>query len=127
MSRDTRQKRAIEEALREAGRPMAPEEIRDAAARHVPTIGIATIYRNIRQAVDDGWLKVVALPGNPTRHYELSELPHHHHFSCRQCGRVFDIPGCPGPMKDLAPRGFKVERHEVVLYGTCDHCSPTSR
>jgi len=123
MSRDTRQKRAIQEALRAAGRPLSPEEIRDKAASRVPTLGIATVYRNIKQAVEEGWLKSVALPGQNARHFELSELPHHHHFSCRDCGRVFDVPGCPGSMKDLAPRGFTVERHEVVLYGICERCN----
>ncbi len=127
MIRDTRQKRAIHQALQEAGRPLSPEEIRDKAATRVPGLGIATVYRNIKQAVEEGWLKAVELPGHNARHFELAALPHHHHFSCKACGRVFDVPGCPGSLKDLAPRGFTVERHEIVLYGMCDRCGKSPR
>jgi Fur family ferric uptake transcriptional regulator len=36
--------------------------------------------------------------------------------------RVYDIPGCPGNLRGLAPRGFTVDHHEVTLYGRCSDC-----
>jgi Fur family transcriptional regulator, ferric uptake regulator len=32
------------------------------------------------------------------------------------------MPGCPGDLRRLAPRGFRVEGHEVTLYGRCSDC-----
>lgn len=53
---------------------------------------------------------------------EALEHLHHHHFHCTQCNRVYPIHACPGPMNDLAPPGFEVERHDLTLRGRCAHC-----
>jgi Fur family ferric uptake transcriptional regulator len=58
-----------------------------------------------------------ATPGGDPQHH------HHHHFHCLSCDQVVPIHGCPGPMQDLAPTGFVVERHDLVLHGRCVHCA----
>jgi hypothetical protein len=47
---------------------------------------------------------------------------HHHYFQCRRCEKVFDVPTCPGNLDKLAPAGFMVEDHEIILYGRCGAC-----
>ena len=121
--RSTEQRRAIREAVRNAGRPMRPEEVLEAAQRDVPTLGIATVYRNLKSMLDAGFLRAVELPGDPTRRYELAALDHHHHFHCRRCDRVYDIDICPGDLSRHAPAGFSVESHELLLHGICSDCS----
>jgi Fur family ferric uptake transcriptional regulator len=71
--------------------------------------------------VAEGELVAVELPGSPP-HYEVAGLLHHHHFHCNACGRVYDLQGCPGNIEKLTPRGFKLEKHEIVLYGRCAGC-----
>ena len=120
--RHTRQRDAIHSAFAAAGRPLSPQEALELARRTVPQLGIATVYRSIARLLADGTLVSVELPGSPSR-YELAGLSHHHHFHCGSCGRVYDLPGCPGNMERLIPSGFKLERHELVLYGNCAGCS----
>ena len=120
--RQTRQRAAIEQALGASHHPVSPEELLARARRKVPGLGIATVYRAIREMTAEGLLTVVELPGAPSR-YELAGRAHHHHFACRQCNRVFEVDGCPGDLSSLAPRGFALERHEVVLYGLCVECA----
>ncbi len=120
--RNTQQRRAIREAVRRAGRPLSPQEILEAARPAAPGLGIATVYRAIRSLVEEGWLGTVDLPGAPSR-YETADKKHHHHFHCRGCDGVFDIENCPGSLQDLAPRGFRAEAHEIILYGLCDGCA----
>lgn len=122
MERATRQRAAIAEALRRASRPVSPRELLDEARTEVPTLGPATVYRTLRAMVDDGAAVAVELPGEPPR-YELAHLGHHHHFRCRACDRVFEVEGCPGDLATLAPAGFRVEAHEVVLFGRCAACA----
>lgn len=122
MQRKTRQRDAIREAIRKAGRPLSPQEILEETQETVPNLGLATVYRNIKALVESHWLKVVELPGAPDR-YELADQGHHHHFHCRQCDRVFDVDGCPGDMTTLTPAGFELEDHEIVLYGRCSACT----
>ncbi len=122
MERRTRQRDAIRAAFSKAARPLAVQEAHSLAMKSVPGLGIATVYRNIKALVDEGALEAVELPGEAPR-YEASGLAHHHHFRCNRCERVFDVPGCPGAMKALVPRGFRLDAHDLVLYGRCAQCA----
>lgn len=122
IERATRQRDAIREVIESAGRPLSPQEILRAARPAVSGIGIATVYRNLKKLATDGAIRLVTLPGEAAR-YEVTESDHHHHFQCTRCRRVFDVPGCPGDLRRLAPRGFKVEAHDLTLYGRCSACA----
>lgn len=121
MQRNTRQREAISAALRRAARPLSPLELQALAARHVPGLGIATVYRALKELSAAGEVASVLLPGEAPR-FELARSGHHHHFHCRDCGQVFEVEGCPGNLERLAPDGFRLERHELVLYGLCGIC-----
>jgi Fur family ferric uptake transcriptional regulator len=126
MERSTRQRTSIRTALEKAGRPLLPAEILSAAQLEVPAMGLATVYRNLKQLIDAAEVAIVELPGEVPR-YEIARH-HHHHFRCNVCQRVFDIDKCPGDMKQLLPRGFTVEHHELTLYGRCSDCrSPATK
>jgi Fur family ferric uptake transcriptional regulator len=126
MDRHTPQRIAIEASLRSAQRPLSPSEILDLAKRQSPTINLATVYRTLKRLTESGLIRAVELPGEPNR-YELEGLPHHHHFKCDECDRVYDVPGrCPSGLADGLPSGFWVRDHEVVLVGTCADCGSAS-
>lgn len=122
MERNTRQRGAIRRAFERADRPLSTQEVLEAAQREISRLGIATVYRTISALVEESWLTAVELPGEATR-YEVRGKGHHHHFHCRQCDRVFDVPGCVGSLGERLPPGFAVEAHEVVLYGACASCA----
>ena len=119
--RNTRQRQAVISVFDKVERPLSPEEILKFALRDVAGIGIATVYRSVKQLVQEGYLIAVELPGEPPR-YERAGKHHHHHFMCRTCDQVFEIDGCPGDLKRLAPKGFRLEDHSLTLYGLCSHC-----
>ncbi|MBL8240895.1 MAG: transcriptional repressor [Bryobacterales bacterium] len=121
-SRDTRQRRAIRAAFEAAGRPLDPNEVLELAAGSHSGLGIATVYRNIKMLLEEGWLTAVELPGEVT-HYELAGKAHHHHFHCRACGKVFELNACLPNVQKLAPLGFQVSGHDLLLYGACRDCS----
>jgi Fur family ferric uptake transcriptional regulator len=122
MPRQTRQRGAIRRAFQRAGRPLSPAEVHALARDEASGLGVATVYRSIRRLLDEGWLVSVGLPGAAAR-YELAGQPHHHHFRCDRCDRVFDVP-CPGDVgRDAAPPGFAVRAHDVTLLGTCAECA----
>jgi Fur family ferric uptake transcriptional regulator len=123
MERATRQRAAIRQTLEAASRPLLPQEVLEGARAQVPGLGIATVYRCLKQLVEERALQVVELPGENPR-YERIGVGHHHHFQCRGCDRVFDVHACPGDLGRLAPAGFSVEDHELTLYGRCSDCQP---
>lgn len=124
--RRTRQKDAITRSLGRAGKPLLPREILTAARRRCAHLGIATVYRALRAMLDAGVVTCVRIPGGPPR-YELSGTGHHHYFRCRDCRRVFNVEGCPGGFGALVPKGFRLEDHDLVLYGRCATCRDSTQ
>ncbi len=127
MERSTRQRTAIRSAIDLAGRPLSPQEILEKANKEVSSLGMATIYRNLKLLVDEGVIQLVHLPNaNPLYESVHPEHAHHHHFQCKICQRVFDIHACVESIEQLAPQGFAVEHHELTLYGTCAECASSA-
>ena len=124
MERNTRQRGAIRRAFQRTNRPLGTDEVLSVARSEVGGLGIATVYRNIRALVDEGWLAVVELPGVPPR-YEINGKPHHHHFVCRACNRAYEVQGCLTSIDTMVPKGFLVEHHSLVLSGRCEDCMRT--
>lgn len=121
MQRDTRQRRAIRRVFANIERPLTAQEVLERGQRIVPSLGLATVYRALKSLVREGWLSAVELPGEGLR-YELAERPHHHHFLCRSCDQAFEVHHCPEELEQLAPDGFEVEGHELILFGRCAPC-----
>lgn len=121
--RSTRQREAIRGVLTDADRPLSPREVLERGRQRIANMSLATVYRTLKTFLEEGFLTEVTLPGEAAR-YELAGKGHHHHFHCRECGRAFDIHGCPGSSVDkLAPAGFVVDGHEITLFGSCPSCS----
>ena len=121
MERQTRQRDAIQAVIESYDRPLSPTELYAAAREHLPQLGIATVYRAIRDLLQSGWLRAVEIPGLPAR-YERAGKPHHHHFLCRICNALWEVSGCLRGVEALAPAGFLTEQHEITLYGLCNDC-----
>lgn len=121
-ARHTPQLEAIEDVLRSAGRPLAIGELHAAAAKRRAGLGIATIYRTVRELSEAGKIVSLNYPGQPTR-YEWAVLKNHAHFICHVCQRVFDLePPEKIPLPKPRPKGFSFDGHEVIYYGHCPEC-----
>jgi Fur family transcriptional regulator, ferric uptake regulator len=119
--RKTRQKQAVQDAFASAGRPLSPQEVVPLAQKAVPSLGIATAYRTIKDLVESGWLVPITTPAGSR--FELANIEHHHHFYCRMCSRTFDILGCIDNIEQMSPRGFVPEGHDVTITGKCNLCA----
>jgi len=121
MKRKTNQRNAIQEVFQEIDRPLSINEILAVGRRTVGSLNQATVYRNLKILVENGWLKKINTPEGGTL-YERAGKGHHHHFQCRSCDRLFEIDGCAFNEKSATPPGFITEGHEVYLYGICSSC-----
>lgn len=117
----TRQRKAIFQAINQAPGPLCPNEILDLASADVPRLGIATVYRTINLLLESGDIQPVQIDANDVR-YEPTDRGHHHHFLCRVCNTVYDMKGCAGHMQKMLPKGFEMDEHEILLRGTCSTC-----
>jgi Fur family ferric uptake transcriptional regulator len=121
VSYSTRQRAAILNTLRRADRPLTPQEIREGASQDSAGIGLATVYRALKAFIACNDVLQVEIPGNPPC-YEPADRGHHHHAVCEQCRQVFDVHGCVQGLDALVPRNFRVQRHDITLYGVCAEC-----
>jgi Fur family transcriptional regulator, ferric uptake regulator len=120
-------RRALVDVLLAAGRPLTVEEILDRSSR----VRQSSVYRNLAVFEDSGLVHRVSGHDEFTR-YELAEeiTGHHHHFACRECGRVADVELPPDveaaldrTLDELAARtGVSVEAHRLDLVGLCRDC-----
>jgi Fur family transcriptional regulator, ferric uptake regulator len=122
MERDTRQRQAIRNALVCAGRPLSVHELFLLAKSEISQLGIATVYRNLKDLQAEKRIIQVDLPGQPPR-WELPPEEHHHHFLCRTCNKLFEVNDCPRDLQRLLPKGYTLEEHDILLRGQCDICS----
>ena len=120
MPRPSLHAEAVERTLREAAGPLSAAEVGAALAE--TGIGIATVYRLLGRGVEEGRFAAVEMPRGATR-YEPADRPHHHHFACTACDAVYDVPGCPGNLKQMVPGGFTMLSHEILLSGVCSRCN----
>jgi Fur family transcriptional regulator, ferric uptake regulator len=144
--RKTRQQHAVMQALIGSGRSLNPQEVLALAQQAVPRINLSTVYRQLKNLVDQGVVVRVQLPGQATRFEAADLMPpaashghrmlrqntttrqttqamaHHHHFHCVACEQVFPLHACPGDMETLVPRGYEVQRHDLTLHGRCPTC-----
>ena len=121
MPSNTQQRSSILHVLDELGRPVTPQELLEAASAESPGLGLATVYRTLKNLVESGEVRKIEVAGVPP-HYEMDSDKHHHFFVCEDCHKLFDLEGCPGGFKKLLPPGFSMKSHEVVIYGECRDC-----
>lgn len=96
------------------------EWIYENARKIVPSLGIATVYRNLKIMNDEG--KIVAIEtNNGSVHYDAC-VTEHAHFICECCNRILDIDFPEVPFQSAEKAGYKVKRGKVVLYGLCPNC-----
>lgn len=118
IARGTRQRAAIRRAFSEAARPLSPKEILTLATRDVPSLGIATVYRNLRAMLEAGDLIAVPVPGQPDRyHPPVDPLPPL--LRCSRCEKVVFLPLPERPPTLAVPAGFAVDRIDTFAHGHC--------
>lgn len=107
--------------LEHSGHPTAAE-IFEAVNRDDPRSSRATTYNNLRDLVEAGLVREVAVEGRGARFDATGML--HHHFICDQCGAVEDIEWYEVPKPAAQSLGNRVVRKcELNLRGLCAKCA----
>jgi Fur family transcriptional regulator, peroxide stress response regulator len=121
-SRATRQLEATLQVLSAAQSHPTAEQIFRAVRAAVPSISLATVYRNLGKLTAEGRARIVPLADGPARFDGRTDR--HDHFVCSACGRVVDVEASP-----TAPHGGRshVGRHRVedvalTYFGSCAGC-----
>ena len=90
----------------------------------LPSISLATIYKNLDALIACGLAKKVNHIDGSNRY--CCRADPHHHATCLSCGTVTDIPGTLGDTELSRVRNeageFEIVGYELELNGYCPKC-----
>lgn len=121
--RATRPRIAVVEALQLLGPHRAAEELLAVLAERDVPLARSSVYQILGDLVRHG-LVMVADAGPGRALYEIAQT-WHHHFVCRRCGQVLDVPCLVGERPCLAASlpGVRIEEAQVIFRGMCEACA----
>ena len=120
--RCTPQRYAVMAFLMESKRHPTAAEIFDAVNRVDPRSSRATTYNNLRDLVQAGLVREVAVEGRSAR-FDATGTQHHH-FICDRCGNVEDVDWYDVPKPAPRSLGKRVVREcELIFRGLCTKCA----
>jgi Fur family transcriptional regulator, peroxide stress response regulator len=88
-----------------------------------PRSSRATTYNNLRDLVEAGLVREVAVEGRAAR-FDAKGM-RHHHFICDRCGAVEDMEWYEVPRPRSGALGKRLLREcELIFRGLCAKCAP---
>jgi Fur family transcriptional regulator, peroxide stress response regulator len=101
----------------------SPEEVYARVRKRIPSISLATVYKNLNRFLKAGLLQEMSMHHGSLR-VEVNDHPHHH-LVCSSCKKIEDIESDQiGPLhvRGRLPKGFAVQRFSVDVIGLCARC-----
>jgi Fe2+ or Zn2+ uptake regulation protein len=121
--RCTPQRYAVIAFLMECNGHPTAAEIFEAVNREDPRSSRATTYNNLRDLVQAGLVREVAVEGRAAR-FDAKGV-RHHHFICDRCGNVEDMVWYNVPRPASRTLGKRILREcELIFRGLCTKCAP---
>src|ERR1700752_4772264 len=120
--RCTPQRYAVMAFLMKQNRHPTAVEIFEAVNRMDPRSSRATTYNNLRDLVEAGLVREVAIEGRAARFD--AKGTRHHHFICDRCGNVEDLKwyDVRGPASGSLGKRI-VREYQLIFRGFCTKCA----
>jgi Fur family ferric uptake transcriptional regulator len=124
--RGTRQAEALSAVL--AGLPgfCSAQQIHAELRSRGEQVGLTTVYRHLQVLSEDGLVDAIRDASGETLYRRCRSEAHHHHLTCRNCGRSVEVEGRAvevWAVQVAAEAGFTDVGHTVELFGLCPDCS----
>ena len=119
----SKQREHILKTLRENVIHPTADEIYALARKGMPSLSLATVYRNLNQLAENGIIRRIDGLDGPD-HFDHN-LCKHYHFICSKCNKVYAVAYDIAPDladKVLAETGLFVESFDISLKGICPNC-----
>ncbi len=119
----THQRQVLYETMQRMHGHPSPEEVYASVKQRIPSISLATVYKNIHLFVESGVFRELSMHHGTLR-VEMNKHPHHH-LVCSICKKVMDVDDAELGMASHPVKlanGFVVERLSVDVIGVCPEC-----
>jgi Fur family peroxide stress response transcriptional regulator len=119
----THQRQVLYEVMQQMPGHPSPDEVYLRLRKRIPSISLATVYKNIRLFLDSGILQEVS-PHHGSLRVEMNRHAHHH-LVCTRCKCITDIDEediAQLPRRKKLAGGFLVQRYAIDVLGLCAGC-----
>ena len=132
MKKYSRQREALLTEIRNRKDHTTAEDLYQSLRTIMPNYSLGTVYRNLTELCATGYVMKIASVSGPER-YDGCVTPHGH-FTCTNCGRVYDLEGVyekhidkDAIIKELNGPGsnseiMTIDEIRMMLYGVCRKC-----
>ena len=124
--RGTRQAELLSAALDGLSGFCSAQQIYSELRRRGEKIGLTTVYRHLQVLSEDGQVDTIRDASGETLYRRCRTNAHHHHLTCRTCGRSVEVEGRAVERwaeQVAAEAGFTAVDHTVELFGLCPECA----
>lgn len=119
----SRQREALIQLLKSVTNHPSAEWLHEELKKEFPSIGIATVYRNLSLLSQSGEILKIEV-GSGKEHYD-GDTRNHYHFFCNMCHSIYDVEMEYEKGIDLSAEKLmdaEIDSHSLVFYGTCREC-----
>lgn len=124
IKRNTYQKNIISDFIMGSRDHPTADEVYESVVKMNPNISKATVYRNLKNMVEDGTIKKLELSNSPDR-YDYQG--HHYHIKCTKCGKIYDLDIPYMDELDKIESPFNIINHDIIFKTVCDKCISKER
>ncbi|MFC1754209.1 Fur family transcriptional regulator [Thermoproteota archaeon] len=120
--RMTPQRMKVLEFLRKVKTHPTAEMVYDGVVKDMPTITLATVYRNLNLLAEQG--DVLKLEINNEFRFD-GDTCYHQHCVCKICGKIHDVFQenlSSYALRNIRAKGFRPDCVSIIFYGACKGC-----
>ncbi|MET8157718.1 Fur family transcriptional regulator [Sphaerisporangium sp. NPDC005289] len=124
--RGTRQAEALMAVLGTLSGFHSAQEIHAELRRRGERVGLTTVYRHLQVLSQDEAVDAIRDESGETLYRRCATGGHHHHVTCRACGRSVEVEGRDVERwaeRVAAEAGFVDVDHTVEIFGVCPPCA----
>jgi len=121
--RKTRQRTLIADVLASTDQLLTAQQVHRLLIGRGETVGLATVYRTLTAMAEAGEVDTVRTGQEWS--YRRCSPTHHHHLTCRNCGRTVEITAPPLEQWATAvalEHHYTGAEHVIEISGVCPSC-----
>ena len=125
----TKARKAIWKTIASSGEPLSIPQILNRAKEMCPSLGLVTVYRTLAVMEKAGLIKLFQTKDGSLGYVSSVLATESHHVQCILCGKVveFECTGMEETIRTVEEKtGFRIERHNLELFGICPSCMKKS-
>ena len=117
--RFSRQRELIKKVVQSTNSHPTADWVYNQVKSSVPNISLGTVYRNLKQLTDEGFIRIL-YDGSIAR-YDWN-LDSHDHLKCTVCGNLIDVRLSNDELNRTVKKkyDFEVSDVEITLLGKCN-------